>query len=224
MVQQVVNELTRQLEPMIGHDRRMEADLVRATWGLVAATALLVVAAIIPILRDAADRRERRRILGAKLVPDINLLHSRLVGGCNRLREPRSLSKEDIEDQHENARGELKMLGPILREGERPSLIFANEIYLARHLLTQATYALKRAHGLADEIDADDVRQRDDALFEARRNYKAALMSLNAAEQLLPRKVRTIRGESFWDRFARVSDERKAAAERSFIEIGKRQG
>lgn len=198
----------------------MEADLVRATWGLVAATALLVVAAIIPLLRDIADRRERRRARAANLIPDMNIFRSRLDGGCKRLANVRSLSKEQIAFQHEGSDEELGMIHAIIKQEERPSLLFANELYLVRHLLTQAHHELERAERLADETEADPVRRRDDALTTARRDYKAALISLDAAERLLPKNVRAIKGEGFWDRFARVSDERKAIAEKSFIGIG----
>jgi hypothetical protein len=68
-----------------------------------------------------------------------------------------------------------------------------------------------------DKSDADDVRSRDDALLRARRLYKAALTSLDAAEGTLPVKVRTIKGESFWDRFDRVASEREAEANRSLM-------
>ena len=55
----------------------------------------------------------------------------------------------------------------------------------------------------------------------ARRAYKAALMSIDAAAQLLPLNLRTINGEDFWDRFNRVSGERESEAEKSFISISK---
>jgi hypothetical protein len=41
----------------------------------------------------------------------------------------------------------------------------------------------------------------------------AAKVSLVAGEELLPRKSRTIDGETFWDRFTRVSHEREHGAE-----------
>ena len=101
------------------------------------------------------------------------------------------------------------MIFEIIRDGTRPSLIFANETYLVRHFLTQAILELRRASNLTEESDADSVRIRDDSLLRARRLYKAALTTLDAAEQEPPRRIRTINGESFWDRFARVSKERE---------------
>lgn len=200
----------------------MESELVKATWGLVVATVFLVIAAGIPLVRDATDRRERRRLMGAQLVPDMNILRSRLEGGCDKLKDGRSLSPTDIGFQIQAANGELEMISDLIKAGNRPSLTFVNDTYLVRHLITQARQELQRADRLAGDTDAKTVRGRDDALREARRDYKAALMSLDAAEQLLPSKVRTINGKSFWDRFAQVSDERRAEAERSFVAVDKR--
>jgi hypothetical protein len=195
----------------------METELVRATWGLVVATALLVIAAIVPLIRDAADRREQKQRISSQLIPDMNILRSRLEGADGRLANSRSLTDAAIGRLMEFVELELGMIGRIIGEGERPSLLFANEVYIVRHLLTQASNELKRAQRLADKTDPDDVRARDDALLRVRRLYKAALMSLDAAEQQLPSNIRTINGESFWDRFYRVSREREAEAERSFV-------
>jgi hypothetical protein len=199
----------------------MEKELVQATWGLVIATALLVVAAIIPVLRDAADRRGQMRRISAGLVPDMIILRSRLETACDSLAGSRSWSEEDINSQIESADHELSMLYRIITQGDRPSLLFVNELYLARHLLTEAKRRLARAIELIDKTSADDIRARDEALLGARRAYKAALMSIDAAARLLPLKLRTIDGEDFWVRFNRVSGEREAEAEMSFISIPK---
>lgn len=199
----------------------MEKELVQATWGLVIATALLVVAAIIPVLRDAADRRGQRRRISAGLVPDMIILRARLETACDNLAGSVSWSEEDIKGQMESADHELSMLYRIITQGDRPSLLFVNELYLVRHLLTEAKRRLARAVELIDETSADDIRARDEALLGARRAYKAALMSIDAAARLLPLKLRTINGEDFWARFNRVSGEREAEAEKSFVSIRK---
>ena len=158
----------------------METDLVRATWGLVVATALLVVAASIPIFRDIADKRERRRRTSAQLIPDMNILRSRLDGAIKQLVDSRSLSEAGIERRLELVEGETHMIYQIITEYERPSLLFANETYLVRHFLTQARNELRRAQKLVGKTAADDIRARDDALLRVRRLYKAALVSLDA--------------------------------------------
>lgn len=196
----------------------MDTGLTEATWGLVVATILLVATAIVPLLRDFADRRESRRKVGSQIVPDLNILRSRLAGGSRRLVNGRSLSIKEIDFQIEAADGELEIISEIIDDDARPSLLFANETYLVRHFLTQARGELRRANHLMDESDVDSIHRRDDSLLRARRLYQAALTSLDAAEQELPRRVRTLKGESFWDRFNRVSTEREAEAGRSFIE------
>lgn len=199
----------------------MEKELVHATWGLVVATALLAVVAIVPLIRDALDRRAEKLRTGAGIVPDMIILRSRLEGASDELAESRSWTEQDIKDHIRWNDEELEMLDPIIEHGNRPSLLFVNELYLVRHLLTQAKRRLARALELVDKTDIDDIRTRDDALVGTRRAYTAALTSLDAATQLLPRKVRTINGEGFWERFTRVSGEREAAAGKSFISIGK---
>lgn len=199
----------------------MEKELAEATWGLVIATALLVVAAIIPVLRDAADRRAQRRRISAGLVPDMIILRSRLETACDKLVHSLSWPEGDIKSQIDSADHELSMLYRIITQGDRPSLLFVNELYLARHLLTEAKRRLIRAVELTGKTSADDIRARDEALRGARRAYEAALMSIDAAAELLPLKLRTINGEDFWDRFNRVARERETEAEKSFISIEK---
>jgi hypothetical protein len=109
------------------------------------------------------------------------------------------------------------MLYRIITQGDRPSLLFVNELYLVRHLLTEAKRQLTRAVELIDQTSPDDIRAQDEALRGARRAYKAALMSIDAATQLLPERLRTIDGEDFWDRINRVSDDRESEAEKFFI-------
>jgi hypothetical protein len=199
----------------------METGLAHATWGLVVATALLVVATAIPVLGELADRRDKRIRMGAGLIPDMLILRSRLEGADTRLSNARSLSEEDVKRLIKWVNQELEMIYRIITKGDRPSLVFENELYLVQHLLTQAKQRLIIARELTDKTDPDEIRLRDDSLLGARRAYKAALLSLDAATQLLPAKVRTINGESFWDRFSRLSDERESEAGRSFISIKK---
>ena len=196
----------------------MEKGLVTATWGLAAATALLVVLAIIPILRDAADRRAQRRRISAGLVPDMIILRSRLMAARDKLASYRKWSEEDIKDQIGSAGHESAMLIRIITQGDRPSLRFVNELYLVRHLLTRASLRLTSALELTDKTSPDDVRARDEALRGARKAYQAGVLSIDAATKLLPRKFRTIKREDFWSRINRLSGEREAEAEKFFID------
>ena len=47
----------------------------------------------------------------------------------------------------------------------------------------------------------------------SRRELQAAKLTLDAADELLKPETKTIDGERFWDRFARVSEERIAQAD-----------
>lgn len=196
----------------------MEKELVQATWCLVVATAFLAIASMIPLIRDMLDRREERRRIGAGLVPDMMILRSRLEGGTNELAASRSWSDQDIKNRIEWNAEELDMIDSIIAQGSRPSLLFVNELYLVRHLLTQAKLRLERSLALTNKVDAKEIIAQDDTLASVRRAYAAAWTSLDAATELLPRKVRTIKKEDFWNRFARISDERESQAEKSFID------
>lgn len=189
----------------------MEDPIVAATWGLVVVTALLVVATIVPFVGELLKRRSERAVVASRAVPDMNILRSRLEGGVERLGESESLTKDRLTRQARSCNAELQMLAPIV-EVRDASLKFTNETFLVRHLLTFTVEALVEAADLADAADAESIRKRDKLVRDARRGYQAALLSLDAAESLLPKSQRLIDGERFWDRFARVSDERENAA------------
>lgn len=189
-----------------------------ATWALVVATTFLAVAAGIPLARDMADRRARQLLVGANLVPDVNLLRSRLESCSYRLADVEAVTRCDLKEAGDQLEEDLQILdGCVIQSSERPSLEFVSETYIARHFLTQAKLELSGALSLENSDDRDGVRRRDEAIRRARRCYKGAEMSLAAAEGLLAHEVRTIHGEGFWDRFARVTAERETEAERSFV-------
>lgn len=189
----------------------MEDPIVAATWGLVVVTALLVVATVVPFVGDLLKRRSERAVIASRAVPDMNILRSRLEAAVERLGKSESLTKDRLEWQAASCDNELRILAPVI-EVRDASLKFTNETFLVRHLLTFTVQALTEAADLADEADAESIRKRDKLVRDARRGYQAALLSLDAAESLLPKSQRLVDGERFWDRFARVSDERENAA------------
>lgn len=189
----------------------MDDQIVAATWGLVVVTALLVIATIIPFVGDLLKRRSERAIVASRTVPDINILRSRLEGAVTRLGKTDRLDMRTLEQQEELCDDELRMLAPII-EVRDASLEFTNELFLVRHLLTFTAQSLAKAVALAEANDIESARGRDALVRDARRGYQAALLSLDAAEALLPASQRLIAGERFWDRFARVSDERENQA------------
>jgi hypothetical protein len=147
----------------------------------------------------------------------MNILRSRLEGADRQFAENQTLTDESIKKGIRNVDVELGMIHDLIESGERPSLKFVNDTYLIRHHLTQARIALFRAQAASDESSVEDMRERDESLRKARACYRAAFIDLDAAELQLPSAVRTIDGESFWDRFYRVSDDREKEAKRSFI-------
>lgn len=194
----------------------MEDPIVSATWGLVIVTALLVVATVIPFVGQLLKRRSERAVVASRVVPDLNILRSRLEGGVKRLGKSESLTKRGLGWQAESCDEELRLLAPIIQVRDA-SLKFTNETFLVRHLLTFARQSIVKAAELADATEAESIRERDKLIRDARRGYQAALLSLDSAESLLPKSQRLIDGERFWDRFARVSDERENQAAETLL-------
>ena len=107
--------------------RSMEASLVAATWGLVAVTALLVGASLVP---QVVAQRAAARQLAAQIVPDMNILNSRLRALADRLLDADQWEKEDVEREIDNAEGMLSMVEPIT-EVRSAGLEFASETFFA---------------------------------------------------------------------------------------------
>lgn len=190
----------------------MDTGLVEATWGIVAATGFLFLAALIPVVRDILSSRHNRENIAATVVPDMNMLWSRISGLEQRLADLSSPTADKLKQHAHNANEQLEMLWRIIEQSGNIGLKFINELYIMRHLLTQVHNSLGHAAKHADKATEEDIRSRDDLVFKSRRACLAAAKSLNAAEALLPDWVRNIEGEAFWDRFARISNEREAEA------------
>jgi hypothetical protein len=194
----------------------MEQELIKATWGLVLVTGLLVIATLIPLITDILRRRDEKAAVATRAVPDMNILRSRLDGACERLARPTELSEDEVREQLHRTETDLEILHPII-EVREASLKFTNELFILRHLLTFAHDNLIQSVPLFSSVDPRSVRMRDEALRKAQRAYNAAVLTLDAAEDLLPRKQRTIDGERFWDRFSRVSDDRENQAAQNIL-------
>jgi hypothetical protein len=102
----------------------------------------------------------------------------------------------------------LDILEPLLVEAPNEGLKFTNEMYVLRHQLTQLKYRSRRA---AAALEVEE--SADDLFLQCRRLVAAAKLTLDAAEDILPTSAKTIDGERFWDRFARVAQEREAQVE-----------
>lgn len=195
----------------------MEEQLVSATWGLVIATFLLVMATTIPFVGDLLRRRDQRGVVASRTVPDLNIVRSRLEDAVERLDRPEGLEKMAVTRRRHSCDGELSMLAPII-DVRDASLVFTNELFILRHLLTFCSQNLSAAEDMFDVPGPETVRLRDEKLRSVRRSYQAALLTLDAAEATLPKRHTTIDGERFWDRFARVSDERENEAAKQLLE------
>jgi hypothetical protein len=183
--------------------------LETATWGLVLATAFLVVATAIPAYQRWQDARTRRLARSARLVPDMHMMRGRLNRRMERLRSAHAPDYELLDDSADDANELLRILGGISDQAAEGGLAFTNEIYVLRHLLSQAKYA-SEAGAAALAEGHDGVPQFE----KAYREFAAAKLTVDAAEALLPKGTTTIDGERFWDRFTRLSAEREATAEK----------
>jgi hypothetical protein len=116
----------------------MEASLVAATWGLVIVTALLVIASLAP---QVLAQRAAKGLLAAQIVPDMNILNSRLRGMSDRLLEADQWAQNDTVREIEDAEEMLQMAIPIT-EVRTTGLEFASEMFICRHLMTKGILSL----------------------------------------------------------------------------------
>lgn len=186
----------------------MVDNLITATWGLVVVTALLVAASTIPVVLEYLKRRSQ---LAARFVPDMHILNSRLKGRMESLIDTKLVTGSAIADIAETSHKDLEIVARLI-EVRGSGLKFTNELYICRHLLTYASQDLHSAAKLANSHEEQEIRRRDAMIARACQAYGAASITLTEAEALLPKSDTLIDGEQFWDRFARVSDERERKA------------
>lgn len=212
-----------------------DTPLITATYGLVVATGLLVIATAIPAYQRYREGRAERLGRAMKLVPDMNMLHSRLRG---QLATVVRMTGGDLDSfdrmiyEHElNA----EYLARLVKGSYDVGLRFANELYVSRHLLTQAADNLRYLARQAEKVEG---RKSDHDLTELPHSHvdhaamstearlqhiaayiKAAEMSLQTAETLLPKASRTIDGEPFWDRYRKLIDSRVTEAEKALVDM-----
>lgn len=171
--------------------------IVEATWGLVAATALLVVATTIPVALTIRERWVRLATHAAQVIPPMHLLLSRTEGLAKDLDEG-----EPFEEAVDDLNGQLDILAEILSDSQSLGLRFVGELFISRHLLTQARIRCETAR----QVRGTSAGTRVEAVI----HLQAAIETLREAECLVPRrKLRTgFHREDFWGRFTRLSDER----------------
>ena len=186
-----------------------EASLVSATWALVLVTLLLVLVTTVPTI---IERRRERQVLALGFVPEMHILKSRIDGSVITLLRPEELSEPDVDRIIEYCDEDIEMLYPLTRL--RISMLFSNELYVCRHLLTQAGFQLRNASLLFEGATAEEVRERDRLIREACAHYRAASVTLASAEAELPNRVTRLGDETFSDRFRRISRDRVREAER----------
>lgn len=179
--------------------------LETATWGLVIATALLVVASAIPAISAILDRRRRRADSITALIPDMHILRTRINGAIHSYSNPYP-SNDELEKWGDDVWEVLGILKPLFEPGRQQGLKFTNELYICRHLLTQAYYEYRNAAQL-------DPPERELHIKRAQHLCVAAKATLSEAEDLLPHKLKTVDGERFWGRFSRLSAEREQSAD-----------
>ncbi|MDO3663060.1 hypothetical protein, partial [Bacillus sp. C28GYM-DRY-1] len=68
-----------------------------------------------------------------------------------------------------------------------------------------------------DANDGESVRKRDEHIRRACRLYGASLLTLSAAEDLVPEWAKNVSGEKFWDRFSLLSEDREERAGKQMV-------
>lgn len=195
-----------------------ERQLTLATIGLVIATALLVIATAIPAIQKWQDRRLRRKATAATVIPDMNMLHSRLDGAVSRLVRGFQLDAHSIRVLIRDVKGQQRIVSEIIDHSYAVSLRFANEVYLVRHFLTQARIQYTDALESVDQ-ETSDIEAARGHINIACVNLKAADQTLLAAEGLLPKDGRLIDGQTFWERFDSLGESRQVEAEKALVDI-----
>jgi hypothetical protein len=181
--------------------------IVQATWGLVIVTSLLVVASAIPVVLRLRERWLARAEHAARTVPPLHLLASRISGlveGITDRHRDYRAAQDDIGEQ-------LKMIGELLDDAPALGIRFVSELFVARHLLTQARMTCEDCWTEARRAEGGRDNELPQTVALAHAQLVAALESVREAERLIP--SRKIGREDFWSRFMRLSDERVERAE-----------
>jgi hypothetical protein len=190
--------------------------LTNATWGLVVATALLVLAAAIPAGAALMEHLHARKQRVAMLIPDMHFLRSRFNGMAQEIDNAFLPDEEWVAAVLDRNETDHDMVNRLADIAPKEGLALTSEFYVCRHLLTQARYSLQRAE-LASEEEPPDRATADAALRRARNLYVAARATIDAAEELFPKRRGHISGEPFWDRYSRQATEREQAAEHQYM-------
>jgi hypothetical protein len=148
----------------------------------------------------------------------MHILRGRLNGQISELGRPESVSPEVVEGWVSDNGELLGMLARLLPNAPRQGMKFTNEMYIARHLLTAARHQMEGIAAEARSYQDPNVAVPPDDRIRALDLYVAAKTTIVAAENLLPARSRLIDGESFWDRFSRVSHEREQGARQHLMQ------
>jgi hypothetical protein len=193
-----------------------------ATWALVVATALLFGATAIPAITSVIEVYAKRHRRAAEVIPDMHMLRSRINGLIAHLQTDGSVSASLVDGYVKDLDEQLDMLARVIRHAPKQGMKFTNELYICRHLMTQAKHEIERAssHAKRNKDDRGLALVSRIELQRALHSSAAAKTSIAAAEELLPRRARMIDGETFWDRFSRLSHEREQGAEQQLMREG----
>ena len=196
------------------------AELITATWGLVVATILLVAAAAIPAIQAILNIWTERRRLASMTVPEIHILRDRVNKWAEQLLGNDPLSKADFEEWVHTTEHDLEILGRIADASPQFGIKFTNELYVCRHLLTQARTELKHGATISEKPVSEEIaRTKHDCKMRSVRLFLAAELTLDQMDKLVPEWTQSIDGESFGKRFKRLSEEREAEAERKLVDF-----
>lgn len=189
----------------------------KATWALVLATGLLVLATAIPAVAALIDGWKRKTVLVARLIPELGFLKDRMASEAERLSRP-ALTLDELEFFQEELDEELEILSPLVQEGPLIGFAFMEELLLCRHLVTQARIEGDFVEMAWDNPGNQEVKARQEHIDRAIRLCLAASKSLEAAALKLPLIAGRYRKTSFGDRLSELSRTREAAAEKELVD------
>jgi len=187
----------------------------KATWALVIATSLLVVAAAFPAYGALAQARRGKKVAVSRMIPELGFLRDRLARIVEELLED---EREQHIDLALHLDEELEMLAPLTDQATSIGFALTEELLLCRHLVTQAGMELDLVEMYSETGTTKDTASRQKHLARAVRLCLAGSRSVEAAALLLPRAAGRYRTTSFGDRLAELSREREASAEKELVD------
>ena len=194
----------------------MEGQLVTATWGLVAATSLLFLAAAIPAVGEFVRWVTRKKALGATIIPTLHAGRAHLLEIRSMMLESTFSDKDAIELLFAMSVNARRPLGQ-LEDSEGLSLDQILEFYV---LNSQLGVLVSRLSLIIDTEEA--ASSPEENYRQSLVSVQAALISLERLDRLLGSTKRKYGGRTFTDEYTRRYDVDRDEAEKQLIDLRRR--